>query len=258
MSEISFNLPPGNEGFVGQGQAATLFRYLNFYDDRGELLLSQKIGIPPGKNRLQALSVAWKLVKSYVYQQYRDDADIIALFDAYNQIAQDYLKTFLSHSPAIYIDDVWTSGELTYLAWFLWGQRRWYSDYASSIDLEGAIDELPIDWISAGGSLPKPRQKLLINDDTFRRIMTWNLYRGDGAQFTIPWLKKRIKRWMIGVNGYAPLFGDANEISVNISNKIVNISVVTTDTSLLLSLQAALYSGALNVPAGFTFNFSEA
>ncbi|QCE32955.1 hypothetical protein FAI41_04725 [Acetobacteraceae bacterium] len=257
MSEISFTLPAGNAGFAGQGQAATRFRYLNFYDDRGNVLLSQKIGIPPGKNKLQTLSMAWRILKAYVYQQYSDDSDIMALFESYNQIAQDYLKTFISHCPAIYIDDFWSAGELTYLAWFLWGQRRWYSDYASSIDLEGAIDELAIDEVAAGGSVPTPRQKLLINDDTFRRIMTWNLYRGDGPQFSIPWLKKRIKRWMIGVNGYAPLFGDANEVSVHVSEKIVNISVVTSDTTLLLSLQAALYSGALNVPVGFTFNFKE-
>ncbi|KMQ89981.1 hypothetical protein RF55_10317 [Lasius niger] len=171
--------------------------------------------------------MAWQIIKAYAYQQYSDDPDIMALFEAHNQTAQDYLKTFLSHCPAIYIDDFWDSGELTYIAWFLWGQRRWYSDYASSIDLEGAIDDLPIDYASAGGSIPTPRQKLLINDDTFRRIMTWNLYRGDGQQFTIPWLKKRIKRWMVGVNGYAPLFGDTNEISVHVSEKNGDLLTIT-------------------------------
>jgi hypothetical protein len=39
------------------------------------------------------------------------------------------------------------------------------------------------------------------DDDTYRRILTWHLYKGDGKIFNIRWLKRRIMRFLTGTDG---------------------------------------------------------
>jgi hypothetical protein len=41
----------------------------------------------------------------------------------------------------------------------------------------------------------------LTDDDLFKRILTWHLYKGDGKLFNIRWLKRRIMRFLTGEQG---------------------------------------------------------
>ena len=40
-----------------------------------------------------------------------------------------------------------------------------------------------------------------VTDDVFKRILTWHFYKGDGKNFSVRWLKRRIWRFLQGANG---------------------------------------------------------
>jgi hypothetical protein len=44
-----------------------------------------------------------------------------------------------------------------------------------------------------------------ITDVLYKRYLTWHLYRGDGNQFSLPWLKRRIARFVSPFNTFNPL-----------------------------------------------------
>ena len=41
----------------------------------------------------------------------------------------------------------------------------------------------------------------IVTDDIYKRVLTWVLYRGNGLRFSIPWLLRRVERFLGGVNG---------------------------------------------------------
>jgi hypothetical protein len=64
------------------------------------------------------------------------------------------------------------------------------------------------------------------SDDVFRRCITWNFYKGDGNTFNIRWLKRRIQRFLNGVNGTAPNIDNTYGISVSFgANNFVSIRI---------------------------------
>ena len=59
-----------------------------------------------------------------------------------------------------------------------------------------------------------PDQIAVTNDDIFRRILTWHISKREGKYFTIPWLKKRIAKFLYGTNGTQPNIDQTYQISV--------------------------------------------
>jgi hypothetical protein len=65
-------------------------------------------------------------------------------------------------------------------------------------------------------------------DDIFRRIITWHFWKGDGKVFDVRWLKRRVMRFLTGVDGTAgdtdmtyPVsitFGADCEVNINLSS----------------------------------------
>ncbi|MGA3767720.1 hypothetical protein ACPBXC_29065, partial [Escherichia coli] len=62
-------------------------------------------------------------------------------------------------------------------------------------------------------------------DDLFKRIMTWNFYKGDGFYFSIPWIKRRILRFLLGVNGTDILNDQRWSISIQFVDGGIVISI---------------------------------
>ena len=90
-----------------------------------------------------------------------------------------------------------------------------------------------------------PSNIIATSDDIFQRIITWDWYKGDGRVFNIRWLKRRIMRFILGVNGTAPLINNTWQVSVTfgIGNQV---------SIKLLSVERILVEGALY--GGFMFN----
>ena len=167
-------------------------------------------------------------IPAYLYQEYNEDQDVQALVDAYNIMVQSYLDWLNNINLPIYTNP----------------------------QINGAL----LDWVLGGGlyGIPRPtlssgRQKIIgpfntyyfnsiafnrlqrigpvsvavTSDDVYRRIATWYLYRGDGFQLNVNWLKRRVLRFLYGANG-SDYSGTTYQISITFGvNNQMTITIVT-------------------------------
>ncbi len=163
---------------------------------------------------------------AYPYSQYQDDDNITALFMAVNSYCQsNYVDFFNNYVPAAYTNVNINGMFLDWIGQGLYGVVRPYVS-SGSITALGAYNTsiynlLQYDYLYYSGTVTT----LQVNDDVYKRCITWNFYRGDGALFTITWLKKRIVRWLLGVNGVPIHVQSTYGVSVQISNLVVTITI---------------------------------
>lgn len=126
---------------------------------------------------------------SYLYQQYKDDDDLHAFVDAYNALAQEYVDWFNATALGLYTNAS-VSGDL-------------------------------LDWIGKGlYKMQRPYIKLpsgssgYVSDDIYKRILTWYAFKGDGVQTTISWMRRRVSRFVYGVNGADTSLDNAQNIDI--------------------------------------------
>lgn len=225
-----------------------------------------------------------KTIPSYLYWQYNDDDNLLALVQAYNQMAQEYVDWFRTLNLPIYTG---LNGPLLdWVAEGLYGMIRPVLPSGVSKSI-GAYNTLPYNTFQYNGyRLIGPSNIYVTTDDVFKRIMTWNFYKGDGTVFNIRYLKRRIMRFLNGVNGTDPgvdqtyqvsvTFGVGRQVNIRIlkglrtvnSGSIYNNnggyntrpynSLDTTFTEysafeLAPILQAAINAGVLQLPYQFTY-----
>ena len=198
---------------------------------------------------------------AYPYQQFSDDADINALFGAYNDISSQYLSWILDRPLALYMRDTISGGLLDYSAYCIYGIRRLVLGTMSVQNTDGPIDSREIDALAIDDTeLSIATGSIDMSDDLFKRIMTWNLNKGDGVQFSIPWLKKRVMRFITGVGGHAWLFTGTAPVSVSLDGNTVKIIIAknTAEESVIDALNALLGNGTLQSPPNFSYLVSEA
>ena len=224
-----------------------------------------------------------QIIPSYLYQQYYDDSDLQAFVSSYNTLAQEYLDWFNNLNLPIYTKQSGVS--LDWVSLGIYGLERpilpegGYS--YKGVYNTPQLDELPFNQ----NVKIAPQNFYLTTDDIFQRCITWNFYKGDGYQFNTHWLKRRIARFLAGVNGTDPQLGETYQISVRFAaNNVINIHIypgvsiqkggslldtfdldtVTFNaetifaalipTALAPILQSALNAGVLEVPFQYTFN----
>ena len=73
---------------------------------------------------------------------------------------------------------------------------------------------------------------VLVNDDIYKRALTWHLYLGDGKQMTIQWLKRRIARFLYGANG--------SDVSIDQQQ---NVNIAFTNTRRVVGFCGAALCG---------------
>jgi hypothetical protein len=185
-------------------------------------------------------------IKSYLYQQYQNDLDLQAFVDSYNELTQGYMDWCNTINLPIYTG---LSGNL--LDWIgagLYGLPR--PVVGSSTGAVYGIAIYGVEVYGAGASSSAP-----VSDDIYKRILTWKTYRGDGYTMSIPWLKARIKRFLVGVNGTCPDLDGTAEISVSISPlKEITIAIhYPEDLASVTLFRNCLASGVLDMPWQYTF-----
>jgi hypothetical protein len=206
-------------------------------------------------------------INSYLYQQYNDDDDLQALVDAYNQATQVYVTWFATIGLPIYTA---LSGPLLdWCAEGIYGLTRTSLASPASLAL-GPFNTETFGSDVFNGYTPSARVVYALTDDLFQRILTWDFYKGDGKRFTLPWLKRRIMRFLLGVNGTDPqpwLPGfqvgaeTTNAISVVVVSHVLTVtiyesllSVYAEITPAVLSVfQTAFLGGALELPLQYTY-----
>lgn len=167
------------------------------------------------------------LVPSYLYQQYANDDDLQAFVAAYNGIAQQYLSWMSDVSLPVYTGPLIIGNLLDWVARGLYGLQRPVLS-AGNMRVDGLFDTFLVNTIVMNyGHVVDTTVFTPVNDDIFKRILTWRLYKGDGKQIDIRWLKRRIYRFLTGVNGTDPNAADTTGISVEFNdNTTVTISVI--------------------------------
>lgn len=179
-----------------------------------------------------------KAIRSFLYTEYNDDEDLQAFVRAFNQLAQNYVDTFVGINLPVYTSDPVGGGLLDWVAAGLYGMKRpTLSEQRLSLigpfDTYGFNFNVAFDAVVEGNSGGGQAVFYTVNDDIFRRVITWHFYKGDGKQFNVRWLKRRIERFLDGENG-APLNPDQTyRVSVTFGPAgTVNIGITSSSYSL--------------------------
>ena len=165
------------------------------------------------------------ILPSYLFQEYSDDITLQSFIEAYNVMAQEYLDWFVNINLPIYTG---LSGQL--LDWVgmgvygvprpqlsaglgsLAGPLNTFAFNTSAIDFDATVNNGAV---------------IVVTDDIYQRVITWNYYKGDGQVFNVPWLIRRILRFLFGANGQDVLIASTQGIGVSISGYNITIGIVT-------------------------------
>lgn len=186
-------------------------------------------------------------IKQYLYLEYQDDPNLQAFVDAFNEQAQGYVDWFNQINLPIYTG---LSGSM--LDWIgagIYGVPR-----PTIGAVAGAVYNFAVYDVEVYGA--GDVSVLTASDDIYKRILTWKLYKGDGFNMSLNWLKRRIKRFLIGVNGTSPDIGSTDEISIPyIIEGIIEVVIdYPSDPASITALSQFLAVGVLDIP--FQYNIT--
>lgn len=176
---------------------------------------------PPGPTTLT------QVILSYLYQQYSDDDDLQAFVAAYNAQTQAYIDTFNDLNLPVYTGPNIIGPLLDWVLTGIYGFARPVLPSGHSQNV-GAYNSFVYNkYVYNTHKIVGPSVYFATSDDVYKRCATWLFYKGDGKVFDVRWLKRRIMRFLIGVNGTAPNVDQTYQISVTFSGSSqVNINIL--------------------------------
>ena len=177
------------------------------------------------------------IIKSYLYTQYNDDDDLQAFVTAYNEMAQQTYEWMRQANLPVFVGGYNAGDQLKWIARGIYGvkppvlvsgKRIAYGPFNAIL-----FNQLPFN----GRKVVNQSDQVVVSDDLFKRIMTWNFYKADGFYFTIPWLKRRVMRFLTGIDGVDVVNDQRWSISVLFSDSGASISIIKgfrklTDSSI--------------------------
>ncbi|PIJ48971.1 hypothetical protein BL250_16680 [Erwinia sp. OLTSP20] len=196
-----------------------------------------------------------KIIPAYPFVQYRDDKNIVAFFESYNEIAQEYLD-YLNNLKL----PCWTSsliiGELLdWIAMGIYGEERPLLQVSEDAIARGAYNTIEYNVIAyARMKNYIPGSASYVPDDYFKRILTWNFYKGDGTHFCIDWLKRRVARFIHGVNGVDPCLQSTYDVSVTVDAGMFSIAIPDYGDGVGHFLKDAIDQSLVKLP--FIYEYS--
>lgn len=198
-----------------------------------------------------------KILPSYLYEQYHDDVDLQCLVDGQNAVTQAYMDWFNSINLPVYTGPMIVGPLLDWVAEGLYGIKR-PSIALTSSSGDGPYNTYTMNFLPFNsGSGNSSSTVFTVTDDIFKRIITWHFYKGDGRIFTTSWLKRRIMRFLGGVNGTDYGVDQTNQVSVVFTAKLtvtITISSGTIPVTYAPILRAAIISGVLPLPFQYVYN----
>lgn len=191
-------------------------------------------------------------ISSYLYWEFSDDDNLQAFVGSQNALSQGYLDWFNQTPLALYISPNINGPLLDWIANGIYGISRPVLATQSTLIIAGynstayntmAYDDL--DYSESGMAVQA-------SDDIYKRVMTWDLYRGDGQVFTLGWLKNRINRFLNGANGtdYAVLNAPP---SISVSGTVFTVTWFLSD--IFTNFQLCYANNALAFPFQYTMAF---
>jgi len=275
-----FTIPPGNirNVYVNAPSGGHRFSGVAIYEAPNFTEASDQFG-PTGPVTLT------NVIPSYLYVQYADDDDLQAFVRAYNEMAQQYVTWFATISLPVYTSNTINSALLDWVAEGLYGMKRPVLPSGLSQNL-GMLNTIQLNTLPLNvEELLGPPDYYLVDDDVFKRILTWHLYKGDGKLFDIRWLKRRVMRFLTGINGgqgetdqtyqISISFGVDGEVNINLQsiqrfatggallgfglmndfqlNELETDYVVVPISPVAPIFKAAVESGVLELPFQYTW-----
>ena len=165
---------------------------------------------------------------SYLYQQYTDDDDLQAFVVAYNSYTQEFVDWFNALNLPIYTQQQIFGLLLDWVAAGIYGLTR----PILSSGLSNSIGPYNTQYFNQKNYYNQYQIIGVANvtatsDDVFKRMLTWHFYKGDGKYFTTRWIKRRVLRFLYGVDG-TDFEGTTYQISVTWGvNQQINITILS-------------------------------
>lgn len=196
------------------------------------------------------------VIPSYVYVEYADDDDIQALFEAQTDYAQGFLNWFITANLPIYTGGIVSGALLDWVGQGLYGIMR-PSITTGTVTSIDATNQYWSNQIPTNARKTFSDQALqTVNDDIYRRVITWNYFKGDGFVFNVEWLKRRVFRFLFGPNGISPTIDQTSVVSVSVAASVFTVVVTGSDPALGTLLNSLIASGACNTPFQNTFSLT--
>jgi hypothetical protein len=189
-----------------------------------------------------------KVIPAYLYVQYNDDPNLQGLFDGFNAYAQGYVDWFNALNLPVYTNPNITGALLDWVATHLYGLPRPGLPAVGTPPM-GEFNTYQYNRLmfnqSIGGVVPP---YIATSDDTYKRVLTWLFYKGDGRVFTIKWLKRRVTRFLYGVNGIDPGLDNTDTVSVTFTNPRAATITIPASAAAADIFVAAVEAGVLELP----------
>ncbi|RQV56090.1 hypothetical protein [Burkholderia cenocepacia] len=194
-----------------------------------------------------------KVIPSYLYKEYQDDPSLQAFVDSFNGLSQGYLDWFNQTPLGLYTSPFVVGPLLDWIGRGVYGIRRPVLASQTTLRLAG-YNANPYDTIAYNAQFYSSSETTSIaNDDIYKRVLTWHLYRGDGIQFSMQWLKNRVSRFINGANGSDwPVLNDPPSITV--SGTVFAITAL--DSAAFEALQLCYANGAIQFPFEYQLQFN--
>lgn len=189
-----------------------------------------------------------KTIPAYPYVQYQDDDNISCFFDALNIYAQAYVDWFNALDLPIYTKAPVEGALLDWVATSLYGIGRPGLPVSEGSPSTGPVNTFTTNEIPVNGFIEgTPDTYVSVNDDFFRRILTWQLYRGDGDFPSPAWLKRRINRFLNGINGTDVTDNTTYEVSI-VPSAVRAWTITIAGTTAGLIFKHAVAANIIELP----------
>lgn len=166
------------------------------------------------------------IIRSYLYTQYNDDDNIRAFVTAYNTMAKNIYDWMRTANLPIFVGGYNSGDQLRWIARGIYGVKPPVLASGRQLVLV-AFNTFTFNTVPFNTrKVINQSEQVVVSDDLFKRIMTWNFYKGDGFYFTIPWLKRRIMRFLTGINGVDVVNDQHWSISVLFSGGGASVSII--------------------------------
>jgi beta-glucanase (GH16 family) len=194
-----------------------------------------------------------KIIPSYLYTQYADDDALQAFVMSHNAITQGYLDWFNEVSLPVYTGEQINGFLLDWVGAGIYGIKR------PTLTSGVVVNKGPVNTYEADELDPNQFKVIFtggtykVNDDAYKRILTWWFYKGDGFIVSVPWLKRRIARFLNGTGGRDTPSADVSKVWITLTapNSLA-ITIPKSDISDVFV--AAVQSRVINLPVQFTFS----
>ena len=112
-----------------------------------------------------------------------------------------------------------------------------------------AVNMLPTNTIATDGSLTtESGTAITATDDYYKRTLTWCTYIGDGRVFNFPNLRKRVARFLYGVNGTDITLSQAQNVALAVGSNPNDVTITVPAGTSSTYFSDALASGTLPFP----------